>query len=52
MKTLHKLLVGLLLVALTAFGLTALTSSSNDPATRASLWFYRQVLSKPRLQVV
>ncbi len=33
MKTLHKLLVGLLLVALTAFGLTALTSSSNDPVT-------------------
>ena len=33
MKTLRKLLAGSLLVALAAFGLTALTSSSNDPAT-------------------
>ena len=35
MKALHKLLVGTILVALAAFGLTALTSSSNDPATTA-----------------
>ena len=33
MTTLHKLFAGILLVTLTAFGLTALTSSSNDPAT-------------------
>ena len=33
MKTLRKLLAGTILVALAAFGLTALTSSSNDPAT-------------------
>jgi len=33
MKALRKLLAGTILVALAAFGLTALTSSSNDPAT-------------------
>lgn len=31
--TLHKLLTGASLVVLTVFGLTVLSSSSNDPAT-------------------
>ncbi|MXZ56506.1 MAG: hypothetical protein F4Z14_10115, partial [Gammaproteobacteria bacterium] len=31
MKTLRKLLAGMVLITLTVFGLTALTSSSSDP---------------------
>ncbi|MXZ56430.1 MAG: hypothetical protein F4Z14_09725 [Gammaproteobacteria bacterium] len=38
MKTLRKLLAGSLLVALTVFGLTALTSSSTDSGETTQVW--------------
>lgn len=42
MKTLHKLLTGTLFVALTAFGLTALTSSSSNSADTRVLGFLNE----------